>query len=115
MPANLVRLFSAAATVLLLLLGQPAAGQQWIQGRATYYGAPQSFAAVFDPVRGQGSFGVLEYGSCGFTNSDGTLPFPRDTVAAAADANPDYPGTCGRCYAVKCKPGLVLSKRITVA
>ena len=29
------------------------------------------------------------------------LPFPRDQVAAAANVNPDYPGTCGRCYEVR--------------
>jgi hypothetical protein len=29
-------------------------------------------------------------------------------VAALADADPDYPGSCGRCYEVRCRPGLVL-------
>lgn len=47
-------------------------------------------------------------GSCGFTNSDGSLPFRRDAVAAAADTNPDYPGSCNRCIAVRCRSGFVL-------
>jgi hypothetical protein len=58
--------------------------------------------------RGDGSFGILSYGSCGYTNSDASIPFANDAVAASADANPDYPGSCGRCYEVRCKPGLVL-------
>ncbi len=28
-------------------------------------------------------------------------------MAAAADADPDYPGSCGRCYQVKCTSGIV--------
>ncbi|GFH29606.1 expansin-like EG45 domain-containing protein, partial [Haematococcus lacustris] len=39
----------------------------------------------------------------------GTLPFARDAVAASADQNPDYPGSCGRCYEVRCKSGPVLN------
>jgi hypothetical protein len=58
--------------------------------------------------RGDGSFGILSYGSCGYTNSDASIPFANDAVAASADANPDYPGSCGRCYEVRCKPGLVV-------
>jgi len=36
------------------------------------------------------------------------VPFPHDGVAALADVNPDFPGSCGRCYEVKCLPGLLL-------
>uniref|UniRef100_A0A383WGT9 Expansin-like EG45 domain-containing protein n=1 Tax=Tetradesmus obliquus TaxID=3088 RepID=A0A383WGT9_TETOB len=54
---------------------------------------------------------MLTFGSCGFTDAtaDGKvyLPFARDAVAASADTNPDYPGSCGRCYAMRCKEGLV--------
>jgi hypothetical protein len=53
-------------------------------------------------VRGKGSFGILAFGSCGFTNADGSLPFPNDQPAAAADASPDFPGSCGRCYEIRC-------------
>eukprot|EP00955_Chlamydomonas_euryale_P068050 360002-Chlamydomonas_euryale.AAC.4 len=49
-------------------------------------------------------------GSCGYTNGDGSLPFPKETYAAAADANTDYPGSCGRCYEVRCESGLVNEK-----
>ena len=44
------------------------------------------------PLSGEGSFGILAYGSCGYTNSDESLPFPRAAYAAAADGNQDYPG-----------------------
>eukprot|EP00882_Tetradesmus_deserticola_P029182 GHRQ01032631.1.p4 GENE.GHRQ01032631.1~~GHRQ01032631.1.p4 ORF type:complete len:104 (-),score=12.04 GHRQ01032631.1:1-312(-) len=29
-------------------------------------------------------------------------------VTSYADGNPDFPGSCGRCYEVKCSPGSVL-------
>ena len=35
------------------------------------------------------------------------LPFDQTYAAAAADANPDFPGSCGRCYEVGCVPGVV--------
>ncbi|WIA32859.1 hypothetical protein OEZ86_006034 [Tetradesmus obliquus] len=97
-----------ALLLLLALLSGTANSQEWQLGRATYFGAPESFSATFDPYRGKGSFGVLSGASCGFTNSDDSIPFPRDQVAALADSRPDYPGSCGRCYAVRCKEGLVL-------
>jgi cullin-associated NEDD8-dissociated protein 1 len=78
----------------------------WITGRATFYGADDkleaSRVACGEP---KGQFGVIEYGSCGYTNSDGTLPFPKEVYAAVADTNEDYPGSCGRCYQVRCKTG----------
>ncbi|GBF89114.1 hypothetical protein Rsub_01831 [Raphidocelis subcapitata] len=83
----------------------------WRIARATYYGAPERIARAYDPTRGEGSFGILAYGSCGYTNGDGSLPFPRAAYAASADANPDYPGSCGRCYQIRCKPGLVLNNQ----
>lgn len=30
-------------------------------------------------------------------------------MAAQADSNPDYPGTCGRCYEVRCRSEVVVS------
>jgi hypothetical protein len=80
------------AVLLLALLAVTAAAQEWQLGRATYFGAPESFSTIFDPFRGKGSFGVLAGGSCGFTNSDNSIPYPRDAVAAVADSRPDYPG-----------------------
>ena len=50
---------------------------------------------------------ILSHGECGYTNSDGTLPFAREGYAASADANYDYPGSCGRCYQIKCVDGAV--------
>ncbi len=42
-----------------------------------------------------------------FQTQAARIPFAFDAVAAAADTNPDYPGSCGRCYEVRCKSGLV--------
>lgn len=74
----------------------------WIPGRATFYGADdaleRSRVACGEPA---GQFGIIAQGSCGYTNSDGSLPFPKDMYAAAADTNLDYPGSCGRCYQVR--------------
>eukprot|EP00775_Hariotina_reticulata_P000770 gene770-1081_t len=84
------------------------AAGQWIPGRATFYGASAAFEAAHvacgEPA---GQYGVLEHGSCGYTNSDGSLVYPKEVYAAAADANMDYPGSCGRCYQVRCKSGEV--------
>jgi hypothetical protein len=75
---------------------------QCLQGRATFYGTDErveaSRVACGEP---EGQFGIIAQGSCGYTNSDGSLPFPREAYAALADANEDYPGSCGRCYQVK--------------
>ncbi|KAF6266008.1 hypothetical protein COO60DRAFT_638698 [Scenedesmus sp. NREL 46B-D3] len=79
---------------------------QWIPGRATFYGTDprieSAHTACGEPA---GSFGVLAYGSCGYTNGDGSLPYPADMYAAAADTNVDYAGSCGRCYQVRCRTG----------
>jgi hypothetical protein len=37
----------------------------------------------------------------------GVLPYDKALYAAPADTNADYPGSCGRCYEIQCKPGLV--------
>ncbi|WIA23970.1 hypothetical protein OEZ85_013605 [Tetradesmus obliquus] len=86
-------------------------GGGWKRGRITYYGAPKSVAAAYDPSRGEGSFGILAYGSCGYTNEGGALPFPRTQYAASADGSPDFPGSCGRCYDIRCKTGRVLNNQ----
>ena len=69
--------------------------------RATHYGADDRLEAAHvacgEPA---GQFGIIEQGSCGYTNSDGSLPFPKEMYAAVADTNEDYPGSCGRCYEV---------------
>lgn len=79
--------------------GVPLGG--WISGRATYYGTDERWenihTACGDPP---GQYGVIEQGSCGYTNSDGTLAFAPDVYVAPADTNEDYPGSCGRCYQV---------------
>ena len=54
------------------------------------------------PRSGEGSFGILSYGSCGYTNSDGSLPYARTAYAAMADANPDYPGGVQRARQPSC-------------
>lgn len=37
----------------------------FIRGRSTYYGGPDVLSKLYDPTRGEGSFGQLTYGSCG--------------------------------------------------
>jgi cullin-associated NEDD8-dissociated protein 1 len=73
----------------------------WITGRATFYAIDDRLenirVACGEP---KGQFGVLQQGSCGYTNADLSLPFPREVYAAVADTNEDYPGSCGRCYEV---------------
>ena len=58
--------------------------------------------------RGAGAFGDILYGSCEYASvRDGIprdysdLPFFRNEVAALAQKNPDYPGSCGRCYEIR--------------
>ena len=57
---------------------------------------------------------VSTAGSCGYTESDGKLPFPEDSVAAAADTNIDFAGSCGRCYEFKCVDGLIYGMQAKV-
>ncbi|KAK9817073.1 hypothetical protein WJX72_009058 [[Myrmecia] bisecta] len=86
----------------------------WRNGRATFYDGPAYFTNAYIS-RGVGAFGTVIYGSCGyFETRDGAaeptyqdLAFGPVNVAALADVDPDYPGSCGRCYEVRCKPGLV--------
>jgi hypothetical protein len=79
----------------------------WIPGRATFYGISATYErARLAAGRGKpGDYGVIEDGSCGFTEIDEEgnkkLPYPIDAYIAAADTNIDYPGTCGRCYQVR--------------
>lgn len=49
---------SLAVAILLLLTASPATAE-WMKGRATYFGAPESFGRAFDEARGKGSFGGL--------------------------------------------------------
>ena len=79
----------------------------WIPGRATFYGASKAIDKAYAEagIGEPGMFGVIEDGSCGFTELEGAdgknLPYPIDMYAAAADTNIDYAGSCGRCYQVR--------------
>ncbi|BDA41289.1 hypothetical protein COCOBI_02-0690 [Coccomyxa sp. Obi] len=121
-----------AAAVLCLAVGQAHAQAQaplvsgqsggWRQGRATWYGGPLSFLSNF---KNRGSppeygFGDILYGSCGYFEQNFSrpvtlqdLPYPKEMYAALALTDPDYPGSCGRCYEVRCKSGLVLGNGTT--
>ena len=89
------------------------------KGRATFFGAPDSFAEAYKMDRGEGSFGDFLFGSCGYFTKPRSkqkidyddLQLPLDGVAALADVNPDFPGSCGRCYEVRCSEGLLKSNR----
>jgi hypothetical protein len=106
---------TAAAASTAAAFMPPVLDDGWYQGRATFFGAPDAFTRAFDN-RGDGSFGDFMFGSCGYFNKPRAkqhltyddVPFPHDGVAALADVNPDFPGSCGRCYEVKCLPGLLL-------
>lgn len=41
---------------------------------------PRLLMPLLPMCRGEGSFGILAYGSCGYTNDGGALPFPRAQV-----------------------------------
>jgi hypothetical protein len=83
---------------------RPAGG--WIPGRATFYGSSRAIEKAYEAagIGEPGMWGVIEDGSCGFTELEGAngknLPYPIDMYAAAADSNIDYAGSCGRCYQV---------------
>ena len=55
-------LFASAAVVV----SQTPDG--WIRGRATFFDASDDFRSSFEKIRGEGSFGDLHYGSCGYCN-----------------------------------------------
>jgi len=38
-------------------------GGGWRRGRATYFGATREWSTAYDPTRGEGSFGILEFGA----------------------------------------------------
>lgn len=64
----------------------------------------------FAPFRGGGrdAFGIVAWGGCGYTNSDGSLAFDQTRATAYSDVNVDGAGACGRCYEVRCRDGPVL-------
>ncbi|KIZ00219.1 hypothetical protein MNEG_7740 [Monoraphidium neglectum] len=77
----------AAVLGLTLLAPQAAA---WTTGRATFYGN--------EPWNWD-----IHHGSCGY----GYIWPDQNTgwdIAALADSNSRYSGSCGRCYEVKCDP-----------
>ncbi|KAG1673671.1 hypothetical protein FOA52_010539 [Chlamydomonas sp. UWO 241] len=80
-----------ALAVLLVLLGatQHAEAQgDWYTGRATFFG---------------GDAWSIHKGSCLYGYLDGYTKTGWD-VAALANANADFSGSCGRCYEVACQP-----------
>ncbi|GBF98478.1 U6 snRNA phosphodiesterase [Raphidocelis subcapitata] len=99
-PANVkapaARGAAAAAALAVLaaaaLLAAPAAASDaaWRPGRATFYG-------------NEPWYWDIHHGSCGF----GYMWPDQSTgwdVAALADTHPNYSGSCGRCYEVRCDP-----------
>jgi hypothetical protein len=55
----------------------------WIEGRATWYSSPW-------------------VGGCGYGHLD-NYPFKSNAIAAMPDVMPEYPGSCGRCFEIKCR------------
>ena len=64
----------------------------------------QAFAS-----RGAGAFGDIRYGDCQYYSrslgeqsvSYADQAYPKEMVAGLASADPDYPGSCGRCYEIQ--------------
>ena len=84
-----------------------------MRGRSSWYGTEERFVRPYATSRGGGisAFGILEWGSCGLTNGDGTMTVRRDEAAAIADGNVDYGlGACGRCIEVRCVDGPVIGR-----
>ncbi|KAK9801963.1 hypothetical protein WJX73_002009 [Symbiochloris irregularis] len=97
--------------------GQISTADGWTSGRATFYGGTESYLSHYasrGPPPSFG-FGTPLYGSCDYASQRGNqgqtfqqdFPFPVDQVAALANINPDYPGSCGRCYEIRCTTGVV--------
>eukprot|EP00879_Flechtneria_rotunda_P007961 GHRR01008341.1.p1 GENE.GHRR01008341.1~~GHRR01008341.1.p1 ORF type:complete len:252 (+),score=63.02 GHRR01008341.1:248-1003(+) len=77
-----------AAVSLLLVCSLTPVTAQWRSGRATFYGNEPWYWSI-------------HHGSCG----EGYLWPDEGTgwdVAALSDQHPDYAGSCGRCYEIKC-------------
>lgn len=77
---GLLSLSSVHASYHRLLQTDP---DGWVMGRATWFDSPQ-------------------VGSCGYGKLD-PYKFGQDAVAAMPDVSPLYPGSCGRCFELKCR------------
>jgi hypothetical protein len=62
-----ITLLSTTLTLTAAYVQTPASGDGWFDGRATFFGAPKEFADSFKD-RGEGAFGDLLWGSCGYFN-----------------------------------------------
>ncbi|GMH42136.1 hypothetical protein BSKO_10055 [Bryopsis sp. KO-2023] len=109
--------------LLLLVAASPAWAftDGWKTAGATYFDAPDYWKAAFQP----GKFGDLYGNSCGYLDrtagvepSNAGFPLPFDGVGAVSDSMPEHTGkkysnsrgrSCGRCYEIRCKTGLVVS------
>ena len=79
-----------------------------LQSSSNYRGRAASDSTPCHGCRGAGAFGDILYGSCQYASiRDGVardysdLPFDKAQVAALAQKDPDYPGSCGRCYEIR--------------
>ena len=106
---------SAILVVCFIISGHGChAANGWTRGRASWYGTDDRFVKPYSASRGGGysANGILEWGSCGLTNGDGTLTVKRDEAAAISDQNYDFGrGACGRCVEVRCVNGPVLGRK----
>ncbi|GMH42149.1 hypothetical protein BSKO_10068 [Bryopsis sp. KO-2023] len=106
--------------LLLLVAASPAwaSTDGWKTAGATYFDAPDYWKAAFQP----GKFGDLYGNSCGYLDrtagvepSNAGFPLPFDGIRIVSIAahhsvkRLDVIGSCGRCYEIRCKTGLVVS------
>ncbi|GBF98268.1 hypothetical protein Rsub_10931 [Raphidocelis subcapitata] len=87
-------LLLAPLPVAALVLPGTANASDWALGRATFYG-------------GKGDGFSIHEGSCEFGQVDPTVGTGWD-IAALSDMDPEFEGSCGRCYEVACVPGTVV-------
>jgi hypothetical protein len=79
-------------------------------GRATFFGGPTSFTNAFLD-RGEGAFGDLLYGSCGFFQKkrggasieQDDVPYAPDEVAALVGSNPTVAIALTALFFLHCK------------
>ncbi|DBB17410.1 TPA: hypothetical protein ACH3X3_014441 [Trebouxia sp. C0006] len=82
----------------------------WMQGRVTFFNPSSLFIKSlrnspfkFEPVpdRDRGLY------NGGNKKDNSAITVPANMLASMVTSNPDYPGSCGRCYELRCQTGVV--------
>ncbi|KXZ55513.1 hypothetical protein GPECTOR_2g1062 [Gonium pectorale] len=93
-PRGLLQTLSAPLLLLLAALAPSSVhgddGGGWRTGRSTFYG--------------QDGGATIDQGSCMYGSLPNYMVSTGVDIAALADVDPEYSGSCGRCYEVQCNP-----------